>query len=164
MAPLITSATLRNLLLAARARPAEEICGILRGTNDVVRHAMATANVASRPADSFEIDAGALLRVHRLSRAPGGFDILGCYHSHPGGRPAPSPRDAAAAAADGRLWLILGGDTARLWRAVSQGAVHGRFDPVAFDIMTGKRVVRSVSAVAWDDDEPGSLAIEYFLD
>src|SRR3546814_6701011 len=47
--------------------------------------------------------------------------IAGCYHSHPCGPAEPSARDAAAAAPDGALWLIVGeiedGRAARLWRA-----------------------------------------------
>ncbi|HEY0300722.1 MAG TPA: Mov34/MPN/PAD-1 family protein, partial [Rhizomicrobium sp.] len=35
-----------------------------------------------------------------------GRDIVGCYHSHPDGRAAPSPRDRAGAAEAGFVWLI----------------------------------------------------------
>jgi hypothetical protein len=31
---------------------------------------------------------------------------------------------------DGKLWLIVAGDDATLWRAADAGALHGRFDAV----------------------------------
>lgn len=124
-----------------------EICGLLRGCDGIIRSAESTANVAENAATSFEIDPVALVAAYRLARRPRSLDVLGFYHSHPTGRAEPSPRDAEAAAPDGKLWLIATFDTARMWRAVSDGAVHGRFDPVAFDIIAGKRVTRSVRQV-----------------
>jgi proteasome lid subunit RPN8/RPN11 len=48
--------------------------------------------------------------------------LIGHYHSHPNGPAEPSPRDLAAAE-PGRLWLIIGGGAARMWRA-GDGAFH----------------------------------------
>jgi proteasome lid subunit RPN8/RPN11 len=56
--------------------------------------------------DAFEIDPS---EQFRLLRALRGTDraIIGCYHSHPNGKPEPSPRDIAAAGEEGFLWLIV---------------------------------------------------------
>ena len=35
-----------------------------------------------------------------------GHEIVGCYHSHPNGRPEPSKRDLEYATEDGFIWLI----------------------------------------------------------
>ena len=43
--------------------------------------------------------------------------MIGHYHSHPSGVAAPSPTDAACAAPDGTLWLIVAGDDMRAWIA-----------------------------------------------
>ena len=46
-----------------------------------------------------------------------------------------SSREAASAAADGRLWLIVAGDTITGWRAMDGGALHDAFDPVALTLL-----------------------------
>lgn len=86
-------------------------------------------NLAAEPASHFEIDPTALIAAHRAVRT-GGLRILGHYHSHPSGDPVPSATDAANAPPDGAIWLIVARGEVRAWRAVRDGAVHGRFDPV----------------------------------
>ena len=90
---------------------------------------------------------GALIAAHRAARRGNALGIVGWFHTHPGGTTEPSPRDAAAAAPDGSIWIIANGRAARMWRAVPDGAVHGRFDPVKFDILRGKRVENGVDVV-----------------
>lgn len=94
-------------------------------------------NVANDRARRFEIDPAILISAHRAERA-GGPRILGSYHSHPGGDPTPSLEDAAQADANGSLWLICAGPpwTATLWKAVPDGRMHGRFDPVTMLVET----------------------------
>jgi desampylase len=101
------------------AAPGSEICGLLFGDGDRIDAARAAANVAARPADSFEIDPAALIAAHRAERH-GGARIIGCYHSHPGGRPEPSERDRSAAEPGG-VWLIVAGGIVRGWRAGADG-------------------------------------------
>lgn len=107
----------------------EEICGLLLGASEHVDAILPAANVAADRMRHFEIDPAILIAAHRAQRG-GGPRILGCYHSHPGGDARPSVEDAAQAEANGWLWLICAGEEATLWRAVADGAVHGRFDPV----------------------------------
>jgi proteasome lid subunit RPN8/RPN11 len=87
--------------------------------------------MAADPVHQFEIDPATLIDAYRNVRA-GGPRIAGCYHSHPGGDPQPSAEDAAQADGNGWLWLICAGPPwrVRLWRAVPDGRVLGRFDPV----------------------------------
>ncbi|WP_066480064.1 MULTISPECIES: Mov34/MPN/PAD-1 family protein [unclassified Sphingomonas] len=118
---------------AARADPQVEICGLLLGRDDHVTEAVVARNVADDPAARFEIDPAMLIAAHRDARA-GGPEVVGWFHSHPRGDNRPSATDAAMAQPDGRLWLILGGPpdhAPALWRAVRDGPVHGRFEPVA---------------------------------
>ncbi|MFK3890005.1 M67 family metallopeptidase [Sphingomonas sp. NPDC079357] len=110
-----------------------EICGLLLGDGVVVTRLLPCRNVAADPATRFEIDPAALIAAHRSARG-GGERIIGHYHSHPSGIARPSPRDAADAAPDGSIWLIVAGEAVTAWRAVAHGAVEGRFDPLTLDV------------------------------
>jgi proteasome lid subunit RPN8/RPN11 len=123
---------LAQLQALARNSPVE-ICGLLLGRAGEIRNAVPVPNVSASPSDSFEIDPVILLACHRAARS-GEMEVLGHFHSHPSGPAAPSERDAAASAVDGSLWLILAKDEARLWRAVSGGAIHGSFDTETIDL------------------------------
>ncbi|MGT2515879.1 Mov34/MPN/PAD-1 family protein [Sphingomonas panni] len=148
MEPEISSELLGKLLRAAN-ESAIEICGILRGTGDAIAVAQPARNVAADPARHFEIDPAMLFAALRDARQ-GGPAVLGWYHSHPSGSADPSLADAAQAAADGKLWLIVGGGTVRLWRAVAGGARHDRFDPVTFTVKQVGHVEKNCEAVHMD--------------
>lgn len=112
---------------AGRAAP-QEACGLLFGEGEAVTGWGRAANVAETPERHFEIDPAALFQALREERA-GGRKILGYWHSHPSGDPMPSATDAAMASPDGKLWLIVAGRRAELWRAGETG-LHGRFEAV----------------------------------
>ena len=116
---------------ARAAGSRDEVCGLLLGTGGQAVEAVHCSNVAAHPATRFEIDPAQLIATFRRARG-GGPQVLGCYHSHPSGASEPSPRDAADAASNGWLWLIVSNGATGLWRAVADGELHGRFDPVAF--------------------------------
>ena len=130
----ISSAVLTAILDESSRSPDQEICGLLFGTKGRIIAALPCRNVAADPRSTFEIDPAALIGAHRAARG-GGPAISGCYHSHPLGPPIPSLRDAAAVDDDESIWLIVGQQEARLWRAVRGGAVAGRFDPVILAII-----------------------------
>lgn len=157
-APRISSALLRRLVRLADSGP--ERCGILRGRGTRVVRIDLTENVAADPLTHFEIDPAALIAAHRSARRRGALEILGWFHSHPQGAPEPSPTDAASAAADGSLWLIAGRGTARLYRAVDSGALHGRFDPVAFDLVVGKRAPERVGGYEMTPNAPMEMMVD----
>ena len=148
MEPEFSSEALRALIEHADGS-VTEICGLLLGRAGRIETMVATRNVAADPARHFEIDPVALFAALRAGRR-GGAAILGHYHSHPSGSADPSAADAAQAAADGRLWLIVGGGTVRLWRAVADGERHGRFDAVRFAVRTGGHVEKNCEAVHMD--------------
>lgn len=128
----VSSAALAAIRDHVAACVGEEACGLLLGGAGHVAEALPCRNVAADPVGRFEIDPARLLAAHRSARG-GGLAVIGHYHSHPVGSPIPSARDAADAAPDGALWLIVGAREARLWRAVADGRIEGRFDPVACD-------------------------------
>ena len=133
----MTTRVSRSVLIGIRRISAiaapREACGLLFGSDAAITDWQAVENVAEEPERRFEIDPAALFAALRAERA-GGPRIAGYWHSHPSGDPMPSATDAAMAAPDGRLWLIVAGEVARLWRAGETGAVHGRFTPIAFDV------------------------------
>ncbi|MBO9622701.1 MAG: M67 family metallopeptidase [Sphingomonas sp.] len=106
-----------------------EACGLLFGGPAEITDWQVVENVAENPERRFEIAPAALFAALRAERA-GGPRIAGYWHSHPSGDATPSATDAAMAAADGKLWLIVAGAAARLWRAEEGGPVHGRFREV----------------------------------
>lgn len=109
------SSELHDALLAlAAASPETEVCGLLFGDETTVRAVSQTVNVATAPADSFEIDPGALIAAHRAMRA-GGPNLIGYFHSHPNGVAEPSVRDRKAMAVLGGFWIIIAGDQVTLW-------------------------------------------------
>jgi len=142
----MTARISRVVLDAIRAEAArsgdEECCGLLLGgtgaaAGDIIE-LLPARNVAADRRRRFEIDPAALIAAHRAERT-GGRRIAGCYHSHPGGDASPSQEDAAQAGANGWLWAICAGPTGHigLWRAVENGPVHGRFEPVETGIGEG---------------------------
>ncbi|MGW8136639.1 Mov34/MPN/PAD-1 family protein [Sphingomonas zeae] len=136
MTVTISSDALDFLLITAAASLDREVCGLLLGEGSRIARVMPCANVASEPWHRFEIDPVALIAAHRAARK-GGPAVIGHYHSHPTGLAEPSPRDAADAAPDGTIWLIVGGGEVTAWRAVAAGRRHGRFDPLTLACAEG---------------------------
>ena len=108
---------------AADAAP-REACGLLFGSVDVIESVQVVENHAENPETHFEIDPRALFAALKAERA-GGPKLAGYFHSHPGGDATPSATDAAMAAPDGKLWVIVAGEAMTAWRAGAAG-----FDPV----------------------------------
>ena len=127
----IASGMLDRIVAETNAAPGVEVCGLLLGRGLEVTAVVPCRNVAADPATRFEIDPAALLAAHRAARG-GGAAVIGHYHSHPSGRSEPSWRDAENAATDGTVWVIAAGADVTAWRAVAGGALHGRFEAMAF--------------------------------
>ncbi len=108
------------MLAAAAAAHPFEACGILLGDGVRITDVRKAANVHLTPETHFEIDPQTLIDAHRAARA-GGLQVIGYYHSHPHGPPAPSATDRACAAGDGRIWAIIASDEVRFWRDAPDG-------------------------------------------
>ncbi len=128
---VLTSEVHAALIAAARAAHPLEACGILLGEGTRIAAAVSARNIHPSPHTHFEIDPAALIAAHRAARA-GGHQVLGYYHSHPHGAPAPSATDRACASGDGRIWAIIAGDDFRLWRDGDEG-----FTPLSFALIDG---------------------------
>ena len=71
--------------------------------------ALHPARNLSPDASRFEIDPQDHCNALREARGAG-HAIIGCYHSHPGGKPEPSATDLAGAGEDNFLRLIAADD------------------------------------------------------
>lgn len=108
------------MLEHAAGDPEREVCGLLLGSLRCIEAAAPTANVAESPEDAFELDPQALFAAQRAARE-GGAAVIGHYHSHPGGNPAPSAHDREGALDTGRLWVIIADRRATGWRVTAPG-------------------------------------------
>jgi proteasome lid subunit RPN8/RPN11 len=103
----------RQILEEARIVHPRECCGLIEGVRDGGQFRI----TALHPARNLSADAGRFFQIdphdqfaaQRAARTNGAA-IIGCYHSHPGGRPAPSTADLSGAAEQNFLWLIAGGE------------------------------------------------------
>lgn len=107
---------------------------MLFGQEGAIDTASVELNAAANPLTHFEIHPAALFAAIRAERA-GERRVAGYWHSHPSGDTHPSPTDAAMAAPDSKLWLIVAGGSIAGWRAVANGVRHGRFDPVELEFV-----------------------------
>ncbi len=132
----IASAALDVMRGHVRETGAEEACGLLLGAvrdgRGAVARAVPAANVAEDRVRRFEVDPATLLKVHREARE-GGDALVGCYHSHPGGKAMPSLRDAARADQPGWVWLILAGEEMGAFLVTRGGTIAGRFEPIVWE-------------------------------
>lgn len=129
----VTRDALTVMRAAARAAHPLEACGLLLGEGARITQARAARNIHPQPQTHFEIDPQALIDAHRAARA-GGPEVLGYFHSHPAGPPAPSATDRACAARDGRVWAILAGDAVLFWQD-GGSAGNGGFAALSFTMI-----------------------------
>ncbi|WP_422343687.1 Mov34/MPN/PAD-1 family protein [Parasphingorhabdus sp.] len=134
---VLSSAILEELQELARQAAPEEACGLLFGDNGTVSSFKATENVAENRLRHFEVDPRDLIAAECAMR-DNGPGIIGYYHSHPSGTVEPSKTDAAMAAGDERIWLIINGQDAAAWQAMENGKIYGRFDPITLDCQSTK--------------------------
>ncbi|HEX4533123.1 MAG TPA: M67 family metallopeptidase [Rhizomicrobium sp.] len=97
-----------EIQMQARAAAPRECCGLIEGVRENadirVTALHATRNLANE-IGHFEIDPAQHIALLRTLRGTG-HEIVGCYHSHPGGEAMPSARDGAGAFETDFVWLI----------------------------------------------------------
>jgi proteasome lid subunit RPN8/RPN11 len=104
-----------SILVAARLDHSRECCGLLEGERKADGYCVTVLHPArnlSGDPQRFEIDPLMHIKAQKLARLRG-REIVGCYHSHPGGRAEPSAADLSGASEDDFLWLIAGSEGLR---------------------------------------------------
>jgi proteasome lid subunit RPN8/RPN11 len=108
-----------EIIEAARLAFPLECCGLIEGASEggawQVHAVHAAKNLAEDPASNFLIDPQTHFDLLRRLR---GSDrrIIGCFHSHPNGRPEPSSNDCSNAIENDFVWLIASGDSVESFR------------------------------------------------
>lgn len=105
---MLASGVTDAIQTSARAAIPRECCGLLEGYRRGPRWQVTVWHPARNLADAadrFVIDPADHFAAGRAARARGAA-IIGCCHSHPGGRAEPSAIDLAGAGAEDFLWLI----------------------------------------------------------
>src|SRR5213593_4837429 len=103
----ITRRVRDDLVAHARETSPDECCGVLLGRGHEILEAVRARNVATSAATRFLIDPKDHIDARREGRARG-LEILGFYHSHPGGSALPSETDRAEASYPDSLYAIVG--------------------------------------------------------
>ena len=85
-------------------RVPEEACGFLAGQRQLAREIFPITNTLHSPL-AFHMQPQEQLRAFQSIEAQG-LNLLGIYHSHPGGPPDPSEEDLAQAYYPGTVQLI----------------------------------------------------------
>ena len=98
----------RALIARAAAHPAEEVCGLLGGTDGTPRRHLPVTNRLHR-ADAFDMDPGELIAAMRDLREAGQA-LVAIYHSHPHGPAYPSATDVAENQYPEAVHVIIGGE------------------------------------------------------
>ncbi len=106
---LLTQDVEELILRDSRKRLPEEACGVVAGRRSgrvkLALLALPCKNVSPVPEAEYEISPRELLEVAELIEEEG-LEILGFYHSHPGGSPVPSAIDESRAVWEGASYLI----------------------------------------------------------
>ncbi|WP_276259353.1 desampylase [Haloglomus litoreum] len=118
----LSPAVYEDMVAHARGGAPAEVCGILAGTHGDESDARASAratNAADAPRNRYALDPAEQLELMRDLEA-GGDAVVGFYHSHPRGPPAPSDVDAHEATWEGYSYVIVSlgrdGPDVRSWR------------------------------------------------
>jgi proteasome lid subunit RPN8/RPN11 len=86
------------------AKLPEEACGLLAGRDGRTLKVFLIPNAAHSPTRFMMAPAHLLQALEEIDEA--GWDLLGIFHSHPAGPPAPSPTDVAEAYYPDSAYLI----------------------------------------------------------
>ena len=122
-----------------------ECCGLIEGVrkgDSIQALALHAARNLAASADRFELDPHDHIAAQKAARASG-HALIGCYHSHPDGKAAPSITDQEGAAEQDFLWLIAAtnGSQCRMAGFVYRGT---RFDEVVLSAVGADLVTSSL--------------------
>ncbi|MGH2521048.1 MAG: Mov34/MPN/PAD-1 family protein [Anaerolineales bacterium] len=124
----LTAAQWSEIIAHVQAGLPNEACGLLGGVDGVVRRVYPAENIRRSPWE-YQLDPQQQVRA-MLEMEAQGWELVGIFHSHPGGPPLPSATDVARAYYPESIYLILALDARGEWRGrgfrIEEGRVQER--------------------------------------
>lgn len=112
---LLSKTHLKEMEDHAKSQEPNEACGIIAGKGNSAEKIFRCKNVSKNQSSHYEIAPVELIGVFN-DVEEAGLEILGFYHSHPGGPLAPSNIDHATATWHGHSYVILHPGGVGSWR------------------------------------------------
>ncbi|MBL4666359.1 MAG: M67 family metallopeptidase [Sneathiella sp.] len=140
---ILSSSQLEELRKHAIECMPEEACALLVGSRDragnwFVTSVVAADNIAENKYEFFEIDPGVRIRLERELREQED-EIIGVFHSHPGGRAEPSKSDERMIIERHLIWLVASIDEASSFKVGAYKAHRGEgFNEISLVVTDGK--------------------------
>lgn len=130
-----------------------EACGLLGGLDGRVHKVYAVTNAAQSPV-SYTMDPLEQVRA-MVAIEEAGWELLGIFHSHPQGPPAPSATDLAKAYYPDAAYIILSPDARGGWQARGFNMVEGQVSEIAVRVRPdlsqhGQPATTYLRGRAWD--------------
>ncbi len=92
---VLTRSMHEQIIQESRQGAPEEICGVIRGRDEVAKELVPAVNVASERTINYQVDPEVLMMQFRFEEV--GDTMTGIYHSHPESEAYPSATDAWSA-------------------------------------------------------------------
>jgi proteasome lid subunit RPN8/RPN11 len=131
---LTASAQLAEIVAHLEAGKPNEACGLLAGQNGRVTKVYLMVNAAHSPV-RYVIEPEALVRVIEETEERG-WELVGIFHSHPGGPLFPSATDIDEAYYPDSAYVICAPDAAGGWQAKAFEIKEGRAREIPLRIET----------------------------
>jgi proteasome lid subunit RPN8/RPN11 len=133
----LTSKHIDEIITHAREASPNECCGLIGGTDAVVRTIYRARNVSAAPLVAYEAAPEDLFRAQRKMRESG-EELIGIYHSHPrASEPRPSETDVRLAYYPSAVYLILGlGNSEPCLRAFRISEREDTWEQVEFKVIS----------------------------
>ncbi len=112
----------------------EEACGLLAGTGARASLVVPIENQSHSPV-RFRMEPAAQVRA-MMDFERSGLELVGIFHSHPSGPPAPSATDLGEAAYPEAAYLVWH-QTGQGWRCEAYRLVAGDFHPLSLELEGG---------------------------
>lgn len=121
---ILSPSHLSQIIAHLKAGKPNEACGLLAGQNGRVTKVYLMANAAGSPV-RYSMEPEALIQVIEEIEERG-WDLVGIFHSHPGGPLSPSATDIAEAYYPDSAYVICAPDAAGRWQAKAFEIREGR--------------------------------------
>jgi proteasome lid subunit RPN8/RPN11 len=132
MSLALAAAQWREIVAHVQSELPNEACGLLGGEGGTVRRVYPVENILHSPWE-YQMDPQRQVEV-MLEIEGAGWELVGIYHSHPGGPPLPSAADVARAYYPDSAYVILAPENGE-WRGRAFRIEEGRVDEAPLKVI-----------------------------